>query len=250
MVGGPITIWFGTSTGHVYYSTNSGVSWDSNFVQSGDAIYSVTFQNQNTGFAGGQDPFRTLNGGLNWLIQASYPNTGRFYSFDNAGGYFWYTSGPGIYISTNNGATFTSQYTNPSNQDFRHLSMGSSLNDNNLTLVYGYGIASDGLIVHYEESIGINPLNSEVPEKFVLHQNYPNPFNPNTKIRFDLPKKEYINLTVFDILGNLVENLFSGELKAGIYEADFDASHLSSGVYFYSIKTTSLSETRKMIIVK
>lgn len=249
-VGGPISIWFGTSVGLVYHSTNSGLSWDSTMTQSGVSVNAVTFINHNTGFCAGDDPFSTVNGGNSWLFQASYPNTGRFYSFQSAGGYYWYTSGPGIYVSTNNGLTFEEDFTNPSNQDFRHLVIVSSGGDNSRTVFNGWGVTSNGLIYHNSETIGITPIGNIVPQNYSLQQNYPNPFNPVTKIQFDLPEKGFIRLSVFDILGNQVDKIFEGSLNAGKYEADFDGSKLSSGVYFYTMESGNFKETKRMVLVK
>lgn len=83
-----------------------------------------------------------------------------------------------------------------------------------------------------------------------LFQNYPNPFNPTTTIKFSVPKSEYVSLKVYDMLGKEIENIYSGNLKAGTYTADLDAGNLSSGIYFYVLKTNSYCEKKKMIVLK
>ena len=88
------------------------------------------------------------------------------------------------------------------------------------------------------------------PEGFVLYQNYPNPFNPSTTIRFSLPQRSDIALVIYDELGNEIRTLVSGDHEAGTYEVDFDATGLSSGIYFYQIKSASFSETRKLVLMK
>lgn len=88
------------------------------------------------------------------------------------------------------------------------------------------------------------------PNEFYLSQNYPNPFNPITKIAFRIPQKTFVKLDVYDILGRMVSELIHEEKEPGIYEVEFDASHLSSGIYFYTIKTFSFTETKKMILVR
>ena len=93
-----------------------------------------------------------------------------------------------------------------------------------------------------------NPSN--VPIKFSLEQNYPNPFNPSTKISFSIPEKSFITLRVYDILGNEVASLLNEEKPAGYYDVDYDASRLSSGVYFYKLQSNSIVQTRKMILLK
>lgn len=92
--------------------------------------------------------------------------------------------------------------------------------------------------------------NNEIPEKFELSQNYPNPFNPSTKISFDIPKSEMVNITVYDVTGSVAAVLVNKRMDAGKYELTFDAAGLSSGVYFYSIKTNSFTSTKKMILSK
>jgi len=93
------------------------------------------------------------------------------------------------------------------------------------------------------------------PSEFLLFQNYPNPFNPSTTIKFTIPsnvKGETSNviLKVYDILGNQVATLVSKELSAGEYEVSFDASRLSSGLYFYTLQSGSYTVTRKMVLLR
>ena len=89
-----------------------------------------------------------------------------------------------------------------------------------------------------------------IPDKFELSQNYPNPFNPSTAIRYQLPMTSHISLKVYDVLGNEVLTLIDQEKPAGSYEAEIDASQLSSGVYLYKIQAGSFVETKKMILLK
>ncbi|TDI83749.1 MAG: T9SS type A sorting domain-containing protein [Caldithrix sp.] len=91
---------------------------------------------------------------------------------------------------------------------------------------------------------------SEIPSDFGLGQNYPNPFNPTTNIAFDLPKSEYVSLKVYTLLGVEVATLVSENLPAGKHTIKFDASRLSSGVFFYKLQTSSFVETRKMLLVR
>ncbi len=101
-----------------------------------------------------------------------------------------------------------------------------------------------------DEVVGIFPISSNVPDKFSLYQNYPNPFNPNTTIKFDLTKSDYVSLKVFDISGREVSQLVSENLKAGSYQVPFNAGELSSGVYFYQLRTNASVITKKMSLVK
>lgn len=85
---------------------------------------------------------------------------------------------------------------------------------------------------------------------FTLFQNYPNPFNPSTKISWQSPVSGWQKLKIYDLLGNEVTTLVNEEKPAGRYEVEFDASLLSSGVYFYQIKAGKYLETKKMILLK
>ncbi len=97
---------------------------------------------------------------------------------------------------------------------------------------------------------GISQSNSELPEKFMLSQNYPNPFNPFTNIKFSLPKDGSASLMIYDATGKLVGKYLDGFVKAGTYNAQIDASGLSSGIYFYTLSAGNVTATKKMILVK
>lgn len=97
--------------------------------------------------------------------------------------------------------------------------------------------------------------NELAPESFTLYQNFPNPFNPSTKIKFTIPQnvrgeRQEVSLIVFDVLGNEVSTLLSENLSAGQYEVEFNAGGLTSGVYFYQLKSNGFVKTRKMVLLK
>ncbi|HOJ36921.1 MAG TPA: alpha-amylase family glycosyl hydrolase [Ignavibacteriales bacterium] len=85
---------------------------------------------------------------------------------------------------------------------------------------------------------------------FKLEQNYPNPFNPTTRISFSLPFSTNVKLTVYDVTGREIKTLLEGYKNSGTYTVDFDASDLTSGVYFYKLITPNYNATKKMILVK
>lgn len=112
-------------------------------------------------------------------------------------------------------------------------------------------IASDsGTIVRMDVVTGISPINSEIPSGFQLSQNYPNPFNPSTKINFSIPKSGKVKLAVYNTAGKEVAVLIDQSLSAGNYTADFDASNLTSGVYFYTFRSESYVEKKLMVLIK
>lgn len=101
--------------------------------------------------------------------------------------------------------------------------------------------------------IGIQQISTTAPKEFSLGQNYPNPFNPVTKIRFEVPatgKNNYVTLKIYDISGKEITTLVDNNFNSGVYEADWDASKYSSGVYFYRMTAGNYSEVKKMMLVK
>lgn len=121
---------------------------------------------------------------------------------------------------------------------------------------YGQGgyISSERIIITNINnpcaSLGITQQNSFIPEKFILEQNYPNPFNPSTKINFSIPVSGKVKLTIYDVNGKEVSVLADNEFSAGNYEAEWDASIYSSGVYFYKLETQGYINMKKMILLK
>jgi hypothetical protein len=97
-----------------------------------------------------------------------------------------------------------------------------------------------------------NEIEVEVGEitSYSLDQNYPNPFNPSTIISFRLANAGYVSLAVYDVLGNIVLTLLNEDRQAGAHSIEFDGSSLSSGVYYYQLKSGSFVETKKMTLIK
>jgi hypothetical protein len=96
----------------------------------------------------------------------------------------------------------------------------------------------------------LNNNKINIPKNFNLSQNYPNPFNPSTKIEFDIPITQNVELNVYNILGQKVVTLVNGEVSAGVHSVTFDASHLASGVYIYQLRGGTVSITKKMLLTK
>ena len=88
------------------------------------------------------------------------------------------------------------------------------------------------------------------PEQFLLQQNYPNPFNPVTMIRYQLPMGVYVELSVYNILGQKVATLVSQHQAAGNYNVSWEAVGLTSGIYYYRLDTDNFHQVRKMILMK
>ncbi|MBK6877211.1 MAG: T9SS type A sorting domain-containing protein [Ignavibacteria bacterium] len=93
-------------------------------------------------------------------------------------------------------------------------------------------------------------VNVGVPSEFALSQNYPNPFNPSTKIDYDIATDGNVSVVLFDMSGREVAKLVNDFKPAGYYTVSFNASNLSSGMYFYRISANNFSQTKKMVLVK
>jgi hypothetical protein len=127
----------------------------------------------------------------------------------------------------------------------------------------GFVYVSDGLGgIQIYRNLLVDPVSVEPDEAvvsdFKLEQNYPNPFNPSTKIKFTVPsviasgakQSQLVSLKVYDVLGNEVATLVNEDKPAGSYEVKFNASGLSSGIYFYNLQAGSFVETKKMLLLK
>lgn len=96
----------------------------------------------------------------------------------------------------------------------------------------------------------VKEITGSIPTEFTLAQNYPNPFNPSTIVRFSVPNAGRVALKVFNMIGQEVATLIDGELSAGNYETELNASRLSSGTYMYRLTGNGYTQTRKMILLK
>lgn len=199
-------------TGHgVYFTTNNGANWTQrNNGLSSDPYISSIVQRGNT------------------LI-----GSGKF-------------GARGIFITTNEGISWDTAGTQAGLPVLSDMYKLLIVND---TL---YLAASNGVYKRNLSEIitGVTQTSSLIPESFSLYQNYPNPFNPSTTIRFDLPVKDLVSLKIYDITGREIKSLLNGSLSPGIYSVLFDASDLSSGVYFYMLRTSSFTKTMKMTLLK
>jgi hypothetical protein len=101
-----------------------------------------------------------------------------------------------------------------------------------------------------DKTSGIINTSENIPNEIDVFQNYPNPFNPRTTITYQVPEISFVTLKIYDVLGNRIATLINEEKPAGSYEVEFDASSLSSGIYFYKLQSGSFVETKKMVLLK
>ena len=103
-------------------------------------------------------------------------------------------------------------------------------------------------------NIDSNSNDPKIPSSFSLYQNYPNPFNPITTLQYDLPMDGLVNITIYDMLGNVINKLVNEVQNSGYKSIQWNARNnqgqVSAGVYLYSIKAGEFRQTKKMILLK
>lgn len=115
----------------------------------------------------------------------------------------------------------------------------------------GWIVGSDGIILHNPAvPLSIELIDIQIPDGYALKQNYPNPFNPTTIIEYSIPISGIVTFTVYNTLGQIVNNIVNEWQHAGTYRINWTGSGLPSGVYFYQIHSESFTKTMKMVLVK
>jgi carboxypeptidase T len=169
-----------------------------------------------------------------------------------------------VEVSSNNGTTWqpVASYSGTLSTwtqqtfDITNYAAGSSQVKIRFRLTSDAGLVADGwyvddiVIKSYCGILSGITQNNGIPKTFALEQNYPNPFNPTTVIKYQLPKSELVTIKIYDVLGRQVASLINEKKDAGYYEITFDASSLSSGVYFYKIEAGDFVESKKMMVLK
>lgn len=213
------SIFIAGDEGTIFISNNGGISWfGPNMLMTEDNFNDIKFFNVNEGVIVGDNGLilKTEDGGHVWN-QSSTNIIGVVYDFNSVA---FYDENIGITVGTEGIEVYTTDG-------------GSTWND--ISPSYNIVFGSKSPIL-------------------TLKQNYPNPFNPSTKISYELPYAANVTLKVYDIAGREVANLFSGYQNTGNHTVNFDASGLSSGVYFYKLSVqnglNSTTKVNKMILTK
>ncbi len=263
----------GTST--LYRTTDGGDNWDTLAVASGstpgyfDELNSkVNFINSTTGFFGRKGHiFKTTDRGDTWtdapIDNYTIPTQIQFVS-DSIGYFISDTDTFGIHThilyKTTDGGNSWLDLTN----ELPTIGISSMFFTDENT---GYLAGDLGILKTTSGGETITSVhefdNASIPANFKLYQNYPNPFNPTTKIKYSIPSSSQsplqggarggltnVQLKIYDILGREVKTLVNKQQQPGNYEVTFDASTLSSGVYFYELKAGSFVQTKKMILLR
>lgn len=256
------TFWFCTSasTGRVFRSTNSGLTWTAATIGPGfGRVHSIAFQDDSVGLAcvfvgGNPTTVKTTDGGSTWTaiappsrptphIVVHVPGTADSYIVT---GHVWPGTHTGSAYTLDGGRSWTTVDNNAHGPvAFATPGRGWTTDGgdaDNWNTIYGWS----GIPL-----VTSVPISSEkMPREFALSQNYPNPFNPSTTIQFLLPRAAHVALKVFNIVGEEITTLVSGKLGAGTYTTRWDAAGVASGVYFYRIEAGSFIETKKLLLLR
>ncbi len=230
-------------TGHgVYTSTNNGTSWTrvSNGLI-GSWVYSIAARGTEL-FAGlfGQGVFRSNNNGTSWTHTKLQKDITSLFVVDT--NVFAGTWAEGVYVLANSDSSWKLAGL-PSTYVTSFASINGELFASTLNNTVWVRPISELLT-------GTKSKTGDIPSSFKLSQNYPNPFNPTTVISYQLPANSLVSLKVYDVLGREVRTLVIERQNAGTHTVTFDGTGLSSGVYFYSIRAGSFSQTKKLMLIK
>lgn len=247
------TFWFQTFSNSLYKTTNRGYTWSVAYNVCGSTGFGFAFKDSLNGLAVDYFPInamsRTLDGGETWTplpLDTVFSNLSTFYiayAKGTNGSYVITSHSPGIpgsAYTTDDGNTWT--YIN-------NLPLGpAAFSDWNT----GWTGGINDTIWKWNSAILVTSVKevAGTVDNFLLEQNYPNPFNPSTTIRYSIPTSEFVKLKVYDVLGNEVATLVNEEKPAGSYEVEFQATELSSGIYFYKLQSGNFVETKKMLLLK
>jgi photosystem II stability/assembly factor-like uncharacterized protein len=252
--------WNGTNQGppRIIVTTNGGSSFSiHNLGLTGDFVTGIAIKSDKLwGIAATYSSLpniaRTTDGGVTW----TQINTGAGPTQLAGAKWIWGTNIIYMYMTTNIGGSVKRSsdggmtwHTMATEGVPDLVSMEYAIEGSDIWL---YAVSSAGRVIRYHDAgiVGINSLNQNVVSGYTLSQNYPNPFNPSTKISFVLPQANNVKLTVYDALGREVAVLVNEFRQAGQWSAEFNASALSSGIYFYRLEAGSFTETKKMLLIK
>jgi hypothetical protein len=126
----------------------------------------------------------------------------------------------------------------------------ANINPSNNTVTFSTSDVGNFFILTGDSPTSVETSNDFTIEDFRLEQNFPNPFNPTTTIKYQISDVGFVTLKVYDVLGNEVALLVNEKKEVGSYEANFDASNLSSGVYIYQLNVNDFINTKKMVLMK
>ncbi|MHB1049066.1 MAG: T9SS type A sorting domain-containing protein [Bacteroidota bacterium] len=259
-------VWAGGEGGYfqpfILKSTTSGETWDINFLDVGgdNSCYSITYNHfdSNIVYIGMEGwVVKTTDGGKNWFMIFQPPNPPYFRGLALTKDSILYAAGALntgepqrllFYKSFNAGSSWdTIVYVDRKIQGVNCILL---LPQNEFTKLF-LGTFNDGVYLYADQITNVDGnINNYSLYEFSLKQNFPNPFNPITTMSYALPQDGLVMLKIYDALGREVSTLVNEFKQTGRYNASFDASKLSSGVYIYKLVSGKYTATKKMMLVK
>ena len=241
--------WAMDPSGILIRTTDGGITWTPQpYRSSAHFLQCVFFIDRSEGWIGGEQfILHTTNGGDSWQEQTTAPGYSvmdiQFVNKLNG----WAVGADGTGFRTSDGGT-----------NWVAEPLGISTNANRLSFVGlhdGWAVGDNGVVLHWC-SPSVTAVQSQgtvqqtMPGSCDLSQNYPNPFNPTTTIRYSIPHRSQVAITVFNTLGQRVATLVNESQEAGPHDVRFDASGLASGVYFYRLQVGSFVQAKKLLILR
>ena len=281
---------YSPSQSGIYTSNDGGGNWQKIFDEAVNVYAITKLGSGRLLAASYGKVFYSDDNGSSWSSSSNglVSSTPSMFAIRNQSEIFMSTLGHGIYKSTDNGVTWTNQtgagpdyscvivntdgsmhagtrgsWVHRSDDGNNWGIVNSGMGDDKyvlslLTTNSGYlfaGMDYAGLYKTVDKIVTNVEKNNEIPTEFSLYQNYPNPFNPSTKIKYEIPDQArndntHVQLIIYDVIGREVAMLINEEQKPGSFEVNFNASNLTSGVYFYKLIAGSFIETKKMLLLR
>jgi hypothetical protein len=233
----------GIPRGGVCVSIDNGTTWSSQGIPS-RIVYALVAVSSTVCAGTDIGVFCSTDGGANWIPSNEGLSGTHVSAFAVTGRHLFAAVDTSIFLSLSGSAKWTDVSDGLPPVTFRKLTVGG-----------GYLFAAtmyNGIWRRRlsEMTTAVKPLSSTLPNEFLLRQNYPNPFNPSTTIKYELPKSSGVRLSVYDMLGREVCVVVKERRDAGVHEAKFEASSLSTGVYFYRLQVGEFVATKRMHLLR
>ncbi len=286
-----LTGWIGGYRLQIYKTTDGGVSFDSTYMNMTIMDIHFKDSNTGIAVGGGGIVYKTTNQGLNWIMTHDYySGSGDFNKVSVIDNQYCFAVGNArrVFRSTNYGDTWDSVgyvagANGPYSCRFSSLNTGwvggtmgemfkstnggatwnlQNINTTNIGWLWSFSFQSDSIgwaigqntKILFTSTSGVtfvNQTGGEIPTGYTLEQNYPNPFNSQTMISYSVPKRSYIQLKIYDVIGKEIKEIENGIKDAGNYSFVLYASELTSGIYFIRLRNgNNFNQTRKMILIK
>lgn len=234
-------------------TTDGGTTWqlDTNIVGMDDYYKNKDFESvcvvdENTAWIAGQSLLlKTTNKGETWEFIHHGINDidSSFYSINFFGDKGYIGSYSGNILKTLDGGNTWELIDDYYDQ---HIFASSAFNNVGKIFLSTFR----GVIIGGDVYVGVDDEEQILPQSYQLHQNYPNPFNPATTIAFDVSRHSVVSITIYDVLGRAVQTLTDKEYQPGRYSVTFNAENLSSGIYYYQMKSETFTQTKKLMFIK